>query len=110
MYGCCAFLTCTWQSIRFSWARCPPPPAYPSPSPPPHSSIVLLQSCSNNPTGVDPSPEQWTVLFDIIKERRLLPFLDCAYQGFARYLPFRAVGTGQGVAAMVDVVDVLFAP
>jgi hypothetical protein len=80
-----------------------PPPAYPQP--PPHSSIVLLQSCSNNPTGVDPSPEQWTVLFDIIKERRLLPFLDCAYQGFARY-PF-APWAGCG---MPHAAGALFAP
>jgi aspartate/tyrosine/aromatic aminotransferase len=44
-----------------------------------------MQSCSNNPTGVDPSADQWAVLFDIVQERKLLPFLDCAYQGFARW-------------------------
>ena len=48
-----------------------------------HSSVVLMQSCSNNPTGVDPDLAQWDILLDIVKERRLLPVLDCAYQGFA---------------------------
>jgi aspartate/tyrosine/aromatic aminotransferase len=46
-------------------------------------SIVVMQSCSNNPTGVDPDIAQWEVLFNIVRERSLLPVLDCAYQGFA---------------------------
>lgn len=45
--------------------------------------IVLLHVCAHNPTGIDPSKEQWARIADICAERRLFPFFDCAYQGFA---------------------------
>jgi aspartate aminotransferase len=32
---------------------------------------------------MDPTPEQWAELSKTIKEKNLLPFFDCAYQGFA---------------------------
>jgi aspartate aminotransferase len=32
---------------------------------------------------VDPTPAQWKEISDIVKERKLLPFFDMAYQGFA---------------------------
>jgi aspartate/tyrosine/aromatic aminotransferase len=43
----------------------------------------MLHGCCHNPTGIDPTPEQWKMLADTIYERGLLPFLDFAYQGFA---------------------------
>ena len=49
----------------------------------PENSIVLLHACAHNPTGVDPTPEQWTEISDIIQEKKLFPFFDMAYQGFA---------------------------
>jgi len=49
----------------------------------PESAIVLLHACAHNPTGIDPTPEQWAVISDIVKERKLFPFFDMAYQGFA---------------------------
>lgn len=49
----------------------------------PEGSIILLHACAHNPTGVDPLPEQWEELSQIIKKRKLFPFLDMAYQGFA---------------------------
>lgn len=45
--------------------------------------IVLLHACAHNPTGVDPTAEQWQQISDVIKEKRLFPFFDSAYQGFA---------------------------
>ncbi len=45
-------------------------------------TIVILHACCHNPTGVDPTPEQWQQLVDIVRERDLVPFLDFAYQGF----------------------------
>jgi aspartate/tyrosine/aromatic aminotransferase len=53
----------------------------------PEGSIVLLHLCAHNPTGVDPTSEQWTQILDVIKERRLLPFFDNAYQGFVSGCP-----------------------
>lgn len=48
----------------------------------PAGSIVMLHACCHNPTGVDFSLEQWQELSELIKKRNLLPFFDCAYQGF----------------------------
>ncbi|KIM48153.1 hypothetical protein M413DRAFT_439876 [Hebeloma cylindrosporum] len=49
----------------------------------PEQSIVLLHACAHNPTGIDPTPEQWAEISDIVKEKKLFPFFDMAYQGFA---------------------------
>jgi len=49
----------------------------------PAGDAILLHSCAQNPTGVDPSPEQWTAIVGVIKERGLIPVLDNAYQGYA---------------------------
>mmetsp|Transcript_22395 Transcript_22395/g.76051 ORF Transcript_22395/g.76051 Transcript_22395/m.76051 type:complete len:431 (-) Transcript_22395:273-1565(-) len=46
-------------------------------------SVVLLHACAHNPTGVDPTPEQWAALSAVFKEKQLFPFFDMAYQGFA---------------------------
>ena len=48
----------------------------------PAASIVLLHACCHNPTGVDLSREQWAELIPVIRERRLIPYVDIAYQGF----------------------------
>jgi aspartate aminotransferase len=49
----------------------------------PEGHVLLLQGCAHNPTGVDPSKEQWKELVQVVKKRNLLPFMDLAYQGFA---------------------------
>lgn len=49
----------------------------------PEGDVVLLHACAHNPTGVDPRQEHWRELCDIIKRRKLYPFFDMAYQGFA---------------------------
>lgn len=49
----------------------------------PSGSVVLLHACAHNPTGMDPNMEQWKQISEIMKARNLLPFFDCAYQGFA---------------------------
>lgn len=46
-------------------------------------SIFLLHACAHNPTGVDPTPEQWEQLATIFLEKGHYAFFDCAYQGFA---------------------------
>ncbi len=45
--------------------------------------IVLLHACCHNPSGLDPSAEQWRAITEVIVERELVPFIDMAYQGFA---------------------------
>lgn len=49
----------------------------------PERSIILLHVCAHNPTGVDPTQEQWKQLATVIREKNHFPFFDCAYQGFA---------------------------
>ena len=48
----------------------------------PARSIVLLHACCHNPTGVDLSAAQWDALIPVLRQRKLLPYLDLAYQGF----------------------------
>jgi aspartate aminotransferase len=45
--------------------------------------VVLIHACCHNPTGADLDPAQWQALTELLKRRRLVPFLDLAYQGFA---------------------------
>jgi aromatic-amino-acid transaminase len=52
----------------------------------PAGAIVVLHACCHNPTGVDPTPEQWQRILDVVRSRGLVPYLDIAYQGFAESL------------------------
>jgi len=49
----------------------------------PEGAIVLLHACAHNPTGVDPTQSQWKEISDLVAEKKLFPFFDMAYQGFA---------------------------
>lgn len=49
----------------------------------PNGSFILLHGCAHNPTGIDPTPEQWEKIADVIQEKNHTPFFDVAYQGFA---------------------------
>ncbi|GAA5950745.1 hypothetical protein JCM8115_004961 [Rhodotorula mucilaginosa] len=49
----------------------------------PKQSVFLLHACAHNPTGVDPTREQWKEIAKIFKEQEHFAFFDCAYQGFA---------------------------
>ena len=49
----------------------------------PTGSVILLHACAQNPTGMDPNMEQWKEISETVLKRKLLPFFDCAYQGFA---------------------------
>merc|ERR1719271_637071 len=46
-------------------------------------AIVLLHLCAHNPSGVDPSSDQWRELCELCKRKRFLPVFDSAYLGFA---------------------------
>jgi len=49
----------------------------------PEGSVVLLHACAHNPTGCDPTQEQWGQISQLCQDRKLHVFFDCAYQGFA---------------------------
>ena len=48
----------------------------------PAGAIVVLHACCHNPTGVDPSAEQWTKILERVRAGGHIPLLDLAYQGF----------------------------
>eukprot|EP00195_Chlamydomonas_chlamydogama_P012234 CAMPEP_0202901686 /NCGR_PEP_ID=MMETSP1392-20130828/14399_1 /ASSEMBLY_ACC=CAM_ASM_000868 /TAXON_ID=225041 /ORGANISM="Chlamydomonas chlamydogama, Strain SAG 11-48b" /LENGTH=435 /DNA_ID=CAMNT_0049588291 /DNA_START=25 /DNA_END=1332 /DNA_ORIENTATION=+ len=49
----------------------------------PSGSVFLLHACAHNPTGVDPTAEQWRQISRLMLEKGHFPFFDMAYQGFA---------------------------
>ena len=44
--------------------------------------VIVLHACCHNPTGIDPTPDLWRRIGDVVAERGLLPLVDFAYQGF----------------------------
>jgi aspartate aminotransferase len=40
--------------------------------------VIVLHACAHNPTGLDPTKEQWKKIADICEKKRLFPFFDCA--------------------------------
>lgn len=46
----------------------------------PAGVIVLLHACAHNPTGVDPTNDQWEKIRQLMRSKGLLPFFDSAYQ------------------------------
>lgn len=49
----------------------------------PDRSVFLLHACAHNPTGVDPTQEQWGQIADVMLQKGHYAFFDSAYQGFA---------------------------
>ena len=48
----------------------------------PAGTVAVLHACCHNPTGYDITPAQWDQVIAAVKARKLVPFLDMAYQGF----------------------------
>ncbi|KAF5308793.1 hypothetical protein FQR65_LT06026 [Abscondita terminalis] len=49
----------------------------------PENAVIILHACAHNPTGCDPTQDQWKQIADVIEEKKLFPLFDSAYQGFA---------------------------
>ena len=45
--------------------------------------MFLLHACAHNPTGVDPTEEQWKAIASVFLAKKHYAFFDSAYQGFA---------------------------
>ncbi|KPU82691.1 aromatic amino acid aminotransferase [Psychromonas sp. PRT-SC03] len=54
--------------------------------------LVLFHGCCHNPTGIDPTLEQWEVLAKLMADLGAIPFFDFAYQGFAKGIQEDAQG------------------
>lgn len=49
----------------------------------PAGDCILLHACCHNPTGADPTVEQWNEIGKAVAKAQLFPLVDFAYQGFA---------------------------
>jgi aspartate/tyrosine/aromatic aminotransferase len=58
----------------------------------PAGDAICLHACCHNPTGVDPSVNQWREIGDVLQQQGVLPLVDFAYQGFAEGLEEDASG------------------
>lgn len=47
----------------------------------PHSAVIL-HACAHNPTGCDPTRQEWREIAAVVRERGLFPVFDSAYLGF----------------------------
>lgn len=66
--------------------------------------VALLHGCCHNPTGADLSEEQWREVTRVVSEAGLIPFIDIAYQGFARGLDEDAIGVRMMLEACDEVI------
>ncbi len=48
----------------------------------PAGDVICLHGCCHNPTGADPTGDQWKEIAAAVKDRRVVPLIDFAYQGF----------------------------
>ena len=62
-------------------------------------TIVVLHACCHNPTGYDISQEQWDQVVAALQARKLVPFLDLAYQGFGYGITEDGAAVGKFVAS-----------
>ena len=55
--------------------------------------VVLLHGCCHNPTGIDLNQSQWETISDLLLDRKAIPLIDFAYQGF---------GDGEGGVYLIN--------
>merc|ERR1719456_705771 len=49
----------------------------------PDGSIMMLHAAAHNPTGVDPTQEQWDQIMAVCQKKKHICWFDNAYQGYA---------------------------
>ncbi|HWI79382.1 MAG TPA: amino acid aminotransferase [Ramlibacter sp.] len=68
----------------------------------PEGTVVVLHACCHNPTGYDITPAQWDQVIATVKARKLVPFVDMAYQGFGHGIAEDGAVIGKFVASAQD--------
>jgi aromatic-amino-acid transaminase len=68
----------------------------------PAGTIVVLHACCHNPTGYDITMAQWEAVIETVKARKLVAFLDMAYQGFGDGIAEDGAVVGRFAAAGID--------
>lgn len=72
----------------------------------PAGDLVLLHACCHNPSGADLSKSQWNELADLFLEKKLIPFIDMAYQGFGEGLDEDTYGIRLMASRLPEVIVV----
>ena len=62
---------------------------------------IVLHGCCHNPSGIDPTPDQWQQLAEKLQRRHVVPIIDFAYLGFGEGLVHDRVG----ILALAEVLD-----
>lgn len=70
----------------------------------PEGDVVLLHACCHNPSGFDLDAPQWQAVLEVVTQRRLLPLIDFAYQGFGDGLDQDAYGVRLFVESLDEVL------
>ena len=65
-------------------------------------TVVVLHACCHNPTGYDITAPQWDAVIEAVKARKLVAFLDMAYQGFGDGITEDGAVIGRFVQSGVD--------
>ncbi|HHL21065.1 MAG TPA: aspartate/tyrosine/aromatic aminotransferase [Aliiroseovarius sp.] len=55
--------------------------------------VVLLHGCCHNPTGANPTPQEWQEIVTVLQKTGAVPLIDIAYQGFGDGLEQDAAAT-----------------
>lgn len=58
----------------------------------PAGDVLLVHGCCHNPTGIDPTNEQWSRIADIVARGKFLSLVDFAYQGLGEGIREDAAG------------------
>lgn len=66
--------------------------------------VVLLHGCCHNPTGANPTLDQWDQIIATLQKAQAVPFVDVAYQGFGDGLDQDAQATRKIAAAFPNVI------
>lgn len=68
----------------------------------PAGTIVVLHACCHNPTGYDLTAAQWDQVVAAVKARKLVAFLDMAYQGFGQGIAEDGIAVAKFLASGED--------
>ncbi|SHE83401.1 aromatic amino acid aminotransferase apoenzyme [Loktanella atrilutea] len=66
--------------------------------------VVLLHGCCHNPTGANPTADQWDRIIATLQDRGAVPLVDVAYQGFGDGLEEDAQATRKIVGAFPNLM------
>ncbi|WBU54658.1 amino acid aminotransferase [Paracoccus sp. SCSIO 75233] len=66
--------------------------------------VVLLHGCCHNPTGANPTAEQWDAIAQSLEKTGAIPMIDLAYQGFGDGLDADAAATRKLAARLPEVL------